>query len=82
MDEAIQKEFNKLKNLVQYKDKDDEFIKRKAIEKVKKKELEVESLFQNEEEKQKAMELFGKYLAHNSFENVSDLNTLKTLVFN
>ncbi len=82
MEEAVQKEFNKLKNLVQYKQKDEKYIERKAIEKVKKRELEVETLFQDEEEKKRAVDLFGKYLSHNSFENISDLNTLKTLVFN
>lgn len=82
MDDKTQKEFNILRGLIQYKDKDDAFIERKALENIKKKELEVEMLFENEEEKHKAMELYTKYLQDNSFENSSDLNTLKTLVYN
>lgn len=79
---SIEKEIKSLKNLIQYKDKDYNWLRTKAIANLKKKELVNEFVFTDKDEKKKAQELFGKYTEDNTFENISELNDLKNLVYN
>lgn len=79
---SIEKEIKSLSNLIQYKDKDYHWLRRKAIENLKKKELINEFVFSDRDEKKQAQELFSKYMEDNSFDNISELNDLKSLVYN
>lgn len=83
MDELIQEEYNKIKNLKQYQGFSEERLIGIATARVKKadKDLDVNDLFTAKEEKKLAKELLHKYLDDYVIETISDKNTLKQVVY-
>ena len=84
--DSTDKVFAKLRNLAQYKNISDidlyKIAETKASEDKKSEdEIEVESMFTNTKEKKEARKLLLKYLNNYTFENISEKNTVKQLVF-
>ena len=79
----IQTEIQRLKNLITFKNKSEDYIRAKAIEIARKKkvDIEVDDLFTNTIEKNRAKDLLYKYLEDFSIENISDKNTLRQLIY-
>jgi len=76
---------NKLKSLVQYKNKSHtellEIAKEKLALKDKADDLDINLLFKDKKERKAASELLDKYLKTYEIETVSDKNMLKQLIF-
>jgi len=94
--DPVDKQFAKMRNLVQYKKISDEVLyvmaqgKVSAVKQVvaeppeaakNEDEVEVEGMFVNAGEKKEARVLLNKYLGNYTFENISEKNTVKQLVF-
>jgi hypothetical protein len=84
--ENIEKIFNQLRTLAQYKDSPDAELWKKAAEKAEllskdDDELEVEEMFIDKAEKKEARGLLRRYLKNYTFDNISEKNTVKQLVF-
>lgn len=82
MNDEIRIEMAKLKRQVQYKNADESILEKAAEKNVVLKELIDSGNFINDAEKKLAKKSFESYLAKLDFENVSDLSTLSTLVYN
>lgn len=82
MDENVQKEVNKLKKLVQYKNAEESTLERIAQKNVVLRDLVENGNFIDAKEKELAKKIFQNYLSKLDFENTSDLSTLSMLVFN
>jgi len=82
MDENVQKEVNKLKKLVQYKNAEESTLERIAQKNVVLRDLVENGNFIDAKEKELAKKIFKNYLSKLDFENTSDLSTLSMLVFN
>jgi hypothetical protein len=82
MDENIDKEVKKLRNLPQYKDADEKYLRKIAGQNIKKRELGFEELFSDSKERKSAVDLFTKYMDDYSFKSESDFQSLKSLVYN
>lgn len=84
MNPKIEREFKRLKNLKQHKDKADTELQklyRDAQINIAKKELKVDDRFLDEKEKKVAIELFEHYVGTHEIEKFSDLNTLQILIY-
>jgi len=74
-------EFSKIKNLRQYKNFSEEDLRRIAYSRAVEYQIEVDTLFVNEEDKKIAKILVRKYLDDYTPETVSDINTLRSILF-
>jgi len=85
MSDNVEKVFSRLKNLAQYKNKPELEIYKLALEKAgeasSSDESDVEGMFIDKSERKSAKLLLRKYMDNYSFENVSEKNTVKQLVF-
>lgn len=81
----IEKLMARLRNLPSSKKLGEDALRRQAEriinEKEQKDRIEMDSIFVSSDEKQKANELLEKYLHDYTIESVSDINTLKQLIF-
>lgn len=80
-EEQIQKEINSLKNLPQYKNKNEEFLRAKAISNIQKRNSTLSQKFTDSEEKVYANELYGKYLTEFPDFSFNELQTLEDLIY-
>ncbi len=78
----VEKEVNRLSNLLNYKDLDPSELESIAKVNVHVRELKKNPLFTDDAEKKLSETLFSNYLKHNELESNSDIDTLKSLVFN
>ena len=76
-----QTEYNKIKNLRQYKNYSEEEKRRVAYGRAVEYQIDVGSLFVNEEDRTAAKILVRKYLDDYTPETVSDINTLRSILF-
>lgn len=83
MDDKLQKEITKLKNLPQYRTKSDEFLAEKATANLKKKtQADITDRFEDKDEKKYAKTLYDAYLeAYPFVTSFSDLQSLADLVY-
>jgi len=84
LNQKIDKEFTRLKNLKQNKNKPDSELQKlytDAQVNVAKRILKVDDRFSNEKEKKVAISLFEHYVSIFEFERFSDLSTLQTLIY-
>jgi DNA-directed RNA polymerase subunit RPC12/RpoP len=79
--DRLSKEFNKIRNLRQYKNYNEEQLRRVAIARTVEYLIDIESLFEDSEEKKVASDLVKEYIEHFTPENISDLNTLRSIIF-
>jgi DNA-directed RNA polymerase subunit RPC12/RpoP len=77
----ISVEYNKIKNLRQYKNFSEEDLRRIAYSRAVEYQIDVDSLFVNEEDKNAAKALVRKYLDDYTPETISDINTLRSILF-
>ena len=82
MDADVKKEYNRLSQLLPYKEKSEEFLEKQATRNIFLRRLVSEGNFQTDDEKKIAKSLFNKYLEKSDFDEIGDLNTLGTLVYN
>ena len=78
----IEKEVKRLSNLLNYKDLDISELESIARINVHVRELKKNPLFTDEKEKKLSETLFSNYLKNNELESDSDIDTLKSLVYN
>ena len=78
----IEREIKRLSNLVNYKNIDTNELQQIAQKNVICREFKKNPLFTDEKEQKLAETRFHNYIEHNELESVSDLDTLKSLVFN
>lgn len=71
----------KYRTLSQYKDKTEEELSSIADKKLEEKELLSEFAGLNKVEKEKALNLYGKYISEKSFEHFAEKNTLMQIVY-
>ncbi|MHA2012790.1 MAG: hypothetical protein ACTSWG_10525 [Candidatus Helarchaeota archaeon] len=81
MKSDVKRIYNRFKKLKQYKDKSKEFIVNKAQLEVWKKQVDIESKFLKDTDKDYAKKLFNDYISNYEFDSYSDLNTLADLVY-
>jgi len=74
-------ELNKLRNLQQYKNAPEETLRKVAFNNVIEDKIAIGELFQNSGEKANAKRLIKKYLHDFTPETVSDINTLRSIVY-
>jgi len=74
-------EYNKIKNLRQYKNFSEEDKRRVAYGRAIEYQVDVDSLFVSVEDKKSAKVLVRKYLDDYTPETVSDINTLRSILF-
>lgn len=74
-------EYNKIKNLRQYKNFSEEDLRKTAYNRALEYQIDVDSLFVNKEDKIEAKKLIIKYLDDYTPETVSDINTLRSVLF-
>jgi len=79
-EELIQKHFQKLKNLKQYKEISEEELLRLAEKRANEELANIDNLVTDTEEKKLAKKLLGKYLDDFDIDNVADRNTVNALV--
>ena len=77
----IEIEYSKIKNLRQYKNFSEEDLKRVAYNRAVEYQIDVDTLFVNAEDKKSAKVLVRKYLDDYTPETVSDINTLRSILF-
>ena len=77
----LQIEYNKIKNLRQYKNFSEEELKQVAFNRAIEYQVDVDSLFTLDEDKKQAKNLLSKYLDDYTPETVSDINTLRSILF-
>ncbi len=82
-EQDIKQQMIRLSHLLPYKDKSEAFLRSKAIDLVKKKEvdIDVDTLFGNKNERKLGKKLLFRYLEDFSIETISDKNTLRELIF-
>ncbi len=78
----IEREIKRLSNLVNYKDIDPNELQQLAQKNVICREFKKNPLFTDEKEQKLAETRFRNYIENNELESSSDLDTLKSLVFN
>lgn len=78
----IEKEIKRLKNLKNYKSFSDEELSPIAHINLIKREFKSNPIFSDANEQKMAEDKFRNYLENNEIENSSDIDTLKSLVFN
>ena len=71
----------RLRNLPQYKNLSEEEFQTKLKEREKLSELDINDLFTDKKEREKAKDLINKYLEEYKIETVADKNLLKQLVY-
>lgn len=74
-------EYNKIKNLRQYKNFSEEDLRRVAYGRAVEYQVDVDSLFVHKEDQVAAKTLVRKYLDDYTPETVSDINTLRSILF-
>lgn len=74
-------EVKRLKNLKQNKNKATHLLEKDAQKNIWKKQVDIESRFDETEDKKRATKLFDDYIDNYLFESFSDVNTLADLVF-
>jgi len=77
----IEIEYNKIKNLKQYKNFSEERLRRVAFSRAVEYQVDVGTLFKNKEDQISAKTLVRKYLDDYTPETVSDMNTLRSILF-
>ncbi len=77
----IEIEYSKIKNLRQYKNFSQEDLRRVAYNRAIEYQIDVDSLFVNIEDQKSAKVLIRKYLDDYTPETVSDINTLRSILF-
>jgi len=82
MEQEIEKEANRLRNLASLKKLNDEEIYKKAFTNIKVKDFQLNHDFLDSGEEASAKLLYSKYLESYEFDNVSDFSTLGDLVVN
>ena len=84
MNPKIEREFKRLKNLKQNKDKTDQelrYLLTDAQINIAKKQVKTDERFIDVKEKAVALELFEHYVGTYEFEKFTDLNTLQSLIY-
>ena len=76
-----EKLFKRLRNMKQYKDYSDENLNVLIEKKIKDEELIGHFVGLSDEETQKALQLYDKYLSENSFESLAEKSSLINLVY-
>ena len=79
--ERVEIEYNKIKNLRQYKNFSEEKLRRVAFNRAVEHNANISDLFNDEVEKKLAKTLIKKYLESYTPETVSDVNTLRSVIF-
>jgi len=79
--DKVQDAFNKLRPLVQYRDMPEAELWNIAKQKTREDEINVAEMFDVAEEKKRAKLLLRLYLQQNMFENVSEQNILKDIIY-
>lgn len=82
MDADLIREINRIKNLKGTSDLAESEIERKAKINLRVRDFKAKPLFENAEEQVLAEERYKLYLESNEIESISDLDTLKSLIFN
>ena len=77
----IDVEYSKIKNLRQYKNFSEEDLRQVAYSRAIEYQIDVDTLFVNAEDKNLAKVLVRKYLDDYTPETVSDINTLRSILF-
>jgi len=78
----IDGEIKKLQNLINYKEYTQEALEKIAKVNIRVREFKSQPLFTNPEEQQLAEERFKSYLENHELESMSELDTLRSLVYN
>lgn len=78
----LESQIKKICNLPQYKDKSEEFLRKKAMVTLQKKQFKISDKFNDEQEIKQAEKLFDNYLNEYDFEGYIELTTLGDLVYN
>jgi len=81
---SVQKEFNRLRNLKQNRNKSEEelkYLEKEASINIAKKAIRVDDKFSDSKEKKIAMKQFEFYVGNYNFEKYSDLQTLTNLIY-
>lgn len=81
MDADINKEITRLRNLKTSADKSEDEIARQAFVNVKVRDFKASPLFTNDAEQKLAEDRFKEYLNGNELESMSELDTLRSLVY-
>ena len=82
MGNQIEREINRLSNLKNYKDMESNELEPIARRNIEVRDFKKNPLFSDEKEQELAETRFRNYLEHNEIESTSDLDTLKSLVYN
>lgn len=80
MNSELKKEIKRVRGLKQNKGKSDAFLEQQAKINLWRRQINIESKFVTEKDKQYAKQLFDDYLTNYDFDSLSDLNTLADLV--
>ena len=80
MNYDLKREINRVKNLKQNEGKSNAFIEKQAKLNIWRRQIDIESKFHTNTDKEDAKKLFDEYLANYEFESLSDLNTLADLI--
>lgn len=82
MDEnKVESEYNRIKNLKQYKNYTEEQLRSVAYNRAIELQVDIDDLFVDEEDKKKGKSLLKKYLNDYTPETISDINTLRSILF-
>lgn len=82
MADKLQREVNRLSNLKNYKDMESNELEVIARRNIEVREFKSNPLFSNEKEQKLAETRFRNYLEDNKLESSSDIDTLKSLIYN
>ena len=77
----LEKQIKTLSNLKNYKGKSNDFIKKHAIINLKVREFKQDKLFEDPEKQKLAEKKFKNYLLTHEIESISDIDTLRSLVY-
>jgi DNA-directed RNA polymerase subunit RPC12/RpoP len=81
MEDKFAIEVNKLRNLKQYQSASEEVLRRAAFQNVLEDRIDIGALFPDEAEKRAGKRLVKKYLEDFTPETVSDVNTLRSIIY-
>jgi len=81
MEDRFDIELGKLRNLKQFQGASEEVLRKIAFNNVIEDRVDVLSLFTNSEEKKAAKQLVKKYLTDFTPETISDINTLRSIIY-
>ena len=79
--QRIDIEYNKIKNLNQYRNFTEEQLRAVAFNRALEYQLDIKSLFPGKEEREMGSHLAEKYLDDYTPETISDINTLRSIIF-